>query len=53
MRILEAEIGCPKCHTLYAQVFRVQRNEMVWDHEKVPADAPVICPLCQTVLERR
>ncbi len=53
MRDLEAEIGCPKCGTLYAQVFRVQRNELVWDHETVPPDAPAYCTRCSTVLERR
>jgi len=53
MRMIEAELWCPTCHTLYAQIFRVQRNETVWEHEKVPADAPSVCTRCETVLERR
>lgn len=52
MKELEAEIWCPKCHTPYAQVFRVQRGNGVWEHEKEPAQAPSICSLCSTVLER-
>jgi len=53
MKELEAEISCPKCRTLYAQVYRVQRNETVWEHETVPPDAPKYCTRCDTVLERK
>lgn len=48
----ECEIWCPQCHTLYAQVFRVERSGGHWEHVKEPASAPSICTLCATVLER-
>lgn len=49
----EAEIWCPACHTLYAQLFRVQISHDVWAHETDPADVPSRCSRCQTILERR
>ena len=53
MKDLEAVIWCPSCHTFYAQVFRVQKNETVWVHETDPADVPARCTRCETVLERQ
>lgn len=51
-RELECEIWCPKCHTLYAQVFRVHTAAGHWEHEKEPSSSPSACTLCHTVLER-
>ncbi len=53
MREKEAELWCPTCRTLYGQVFRVQKNEVVWTHETEPADLPARCTRCETVIERR
>jgi len=53
MRELEAELWCPACHTLYAQLFRVQRREGIWEHETEPASFPHVCTRCETIVERR
>ena len=52
-RELEAEIHCPVCRTLYGQVWRVQKNETIWTHETEPAEVPVRCTRCETILERK
>ncbi len=53
IREKEAELWCPICRTLYGQVFRVQKNEVVWTHETEPAEIPARCTRCETVIERR
>ena len=52
MRELEAEIGCPKCRTLYAQVFRVEMREGIFRNVTEPEHPPVRCTRCETILER-
>ncbi len=49
----EADIWCPSCHSLYAQVFRVQVTKDVFEHVTEPSMVPSICNRCQVVLERR
>ena len=49
----EAYIWCPRCETVYAQVMRVERGPSVWEHEKVPADAPIYCSSCEIPIERK
>ncbi len=53
MKVAEAVIWCPACHTYYAQVFRVEQKEGLWSHETEPADVPVRCTRCETILERQ
>lgn len=52
LKEFECEIGCKACGTLYAQVFRVQTREGVWENMKEPAPAPSVCTVCGNLLER-
>ena len=49
----EADLWCPKCETLYARVFRIERGPAVWEHEQEPSDAPKYCPDCRVPIERK
>lgn len=49
----EGTIWCPRCRTLYGELYREPINETVWTHVTVPAVMPTYCSLCECPTERR
>lgn len=49
---LDAECWCPKCRTLYGQIYRVRINHDTWRNEAV-GSMPKYCALCEVPVERK
>lgn len=50
---LECELWCQRCKLHYAQIFRVQVRDGMWEHRKEPAVTPKNCTACNEVIVRR
>lgn len=52
-RELECELWCLRCRLSYAQIFRVQVRDGIWEHRREPAVVPTHCTVCNDVIVRR